>query len=57
MFFEELGSGKCLQTESLKKIHQIHSVIRCIPEIVESDYYLHHVCPLGMNQLPLGVFS
>ena len=56
--FGVLGSGKCLlQTESSKNFIKIHSVIQCILKIVKSDYYLHYVCPLGMAQLPLGVFS
>ena len=57
VFFWTLDSGKCLQTESLTNLIKIRSVIRCICKIVKSDYYLHHIYPLGMIQLPLGVFS
>jgi hypothetical protein len=49
-------NGKCLQAESLTYLIKIHSVIRCICKIVKSDYHLHHVCLLGMTQLPVGVF-
>jgi hypothetical protein len=56
-FLGVLDSGKCLQTESLIHFIKIHSVIRCIHKNVKSDYYLHHVCLLGMTQLPLGLFS
>ena len=56
-FFGVLDSGKCLQTESLTNFIRIHSIIRCICKIVKSEWYPHHVCPLGMTQLPLGIFS
>ena len=56
-FLGVLDSGKCLQTESLTYFIKIHSVIRCICKIVKSDYYLHHVCPLGVAQFPIEVFS
>jgi len=35
----------------------MHSVIRFIHKTVKSEYYLHHVCPLGMAQLALSDFS
>ena len=54
--FGVLDSGKCLQTESLTNVIKIHSVIRCIRKSVKSDYYLHHVCPLGITQLTLRGF-
>jgi len=56
-YFGVLGSGKCLQTESLTDFIRIHLVIRRSCIIVKSDSYLHHVCMLGMTQLPLGIFS
>jgi len=43
--------------ESLTDFIKINPLIKCIHKIVKSDYYRHHVCPLGMTQLPLGAFS
>jgi hypothetical protein len=52
-----LGSRKYLPNESLTNYIKIHSGIRCICKSVNSEYYLHHVCPLAINRLPLGVLS
>jgi len=56
-FVGVLGSGKYLPNESLANYIKIHSGIRCICKSMKSEYYLHHVCPLGMTRLPLGALS
>ena len=56
-FLGVLDSVKCLPTEFLTNFIKIFSVIIFVRKIVKSDCYLHYVCPLGMSQLPLGVFS
>ena len=60
VFFGILDGRKCLQTESINliKIHCVIRciVIRCIRKTLKNDYYLYHVCPLGLTQLTLGVF-
>ena len=56
-FVGVLGSGNYLPNESLTNYVKIHSGIRSICKSMKSDYYLHHVCSLGMTQLPIGMFS
>jgi len=56
-FFGVINCVKCLQTKSLTNFIKIHSVIWCICKTVKGDYYLHHVCLLGMTRLTIGIFS
>ena len=57
VFFWSTRQWKVSTNWVINKVHTIRLVIRCIHRIVKSNYYQHHVCLIGMTQLPLCVFS